>query len=319
MKKALVIAAALVATTAWVGADLAEAKRMGGGRSVGAQRQMAPQAAPTTPSTPSAAPSSSAAGPASNPVMAPGAKAPAAAGAAAAAPAAAGASRWLGPIAGLAAGLGLAALMSHLGLSEAFGSFLLIALLVVGGIFLVRMLMRRNAPTQSPLQYAGNAPGRVEPVMPNGPSRNEPVMGAASGVSAAPAASSGRFPPGFNAVAFAEQAKVQFRNMQAAYDRADRTTLAEIMTPEMFAEVSRELAERGGSHAATEVLRLDAEVLEATTEGRQHWLSVRFTGELREDGSLLPKDFDEVWNLVKPTDDSTGWMLAGIQQTHAMA
>ncbi len=319
MKKALVIAAALVATTAWVGADLAEAKRMGGGRSVGAQRQMAPQAAP---STPSATPGSPAAGPASNPVMAPGAKAPAAAGAAAAAPAAAGASRWLGPIAGLAAGLGLAALMSHLGLSEAFGSFLLIALLVVGGIFLVRMLMRRNAPTQSPLQYAGNAPGRVEPVMPNSASRNEPVMGAASGAASAsaPAAASaaGRFPPGFNAVAFAEQAKVQFRNMQAAYDRGDRTTLAEIMTPEMFAEVSRELAERG-THAATEVLRLDAEVLEASTEGRQHWLSVRFTGELREDGTLLPKDFDEVWNLVKPTDDSTGWMLAGIQQTHAMA
>lgn len=318
MKKFLIVAAALVATTAFVGADLAEAKRMGGGRSVGAQRQMTPQAAPTTPSTPSAAPASPATGPASNPVMAPGAKAPAAAGAAAAAPAAAGASRWLGPIAGIAAGLGLAALMSHLGLSEAFGSFLLIALVVIAGIFLVRMLMRRNAPAQSPLQYAGNAPGRVEPTMPTGPSRFEPVKPAASTVAAAAAPAAGRFPPGFDAKAFAEQAKLQFRHLQSAWDRGDRAALAEIMTPEMLAEVARDLDTRG-AHTATEVMRLDAEVLEATTEGRQHWLSVRFTGLLREDGTVLPKDFDEVWNLVKPTDDSSGWMLAGIQQSNAVA
>ncbi len=45
-------------------------------------------------------------------------------------------------------------------------------------------------------------------------------------------------------------------------------------------------------------------------------MSVRFTGLLREDGTVLPKDFDEVWNLVKPVDDSSGWLLAGIQQTH---
>jgi predicted lipid-binding transport protein (Tim44 family) len=48
-------------------------------------------------------------------------------------------------------------------------------------------------------------------------------------------------------------------------------------------------------------------------------MSVRFTGLLREDGTVLPKDFDEIWNLVKPVDGSSGWLLAGIQQTHALA
>ena len=302
MRRAIVIAAALNATTAWLGADLAEARRMGGGRSLGAQRQMAPS---TTPGAPSAAPAS--------PAMGAAAKAPAAA------PAAAGASRWLGPIAGLAAGLGLAALMSHLGLSEAFGSFLLVALLVVGGIFLVRLLLRRSAPPQrEPLQYAGNAHGRVEPVMGRNESRFEPTAAPASTASSVTAVPANRFPPGFNPGPFIEQAKVQFRNLQTAYDRGDRTALAEVMTPEMFAEISQELAGRG-NHAATEVIRLDAEILEATTEGRQHWLGVRFTGQLREDGAVLPKDFEEVWNLVKPVDDSSGWLLAGIQQTHAMA
>ena len=74
--------------------------------------------------------------------------APAAAGATAAAAAAAPAKRsWLGPIAGLAAGLGLAALMSHLGMGEAFANFLMMALLAVAAFFVIRWLMRRFGGT----------------------------------------------------------------------------------------------------------------------------------------------------------------------------
>jgi len=39
---------------------------------------------------------------------------------------------------------------------------------------------------------------------------------------------------------------------------------------------------------------------------------VRFTGTMRVDGEL--ETFDEVWNLTKPVDGKTGWLLAGIQQ-----
>ena len=74
--------------------------------------------------------------------------------------------------------------------------------------------------------------------------------------------------------------------MQAAYDAADRKALADVMTPAMFTEVSSELANRG-AHLPTEVRDLVAQVLEVTTEGNQHWMSVRFTGLLREDGTVL--------------------------------
>jgi len=299
MNRMLTIAAVMLAATTWLAADVADAKRLGGGRSFGSQRQMTP-----APSTPNAAPATPNA-PAQS--MAPRTAPPATP---AAAPS--GMSRWLGPIAGLAAGLGLAALLSHFGLSESFASFMLLALLVVGGIFLVRFfLARRNAP--SPLQYAGPSPDRVEPSMARGTAAAEPVMSAAG---AAPAAS--RFPPGFDAAAFAEQAKQQFRNLQSAYDSGDRQALADVMTPDMFAEVAGDLAKRT-SHEATMIDRLDADVLGVATEGKQHWMSVRFTGLLREDGTLLPKEFDETWNLVKPVDGSSGWMLAGIQQAHEMA
>ena len=310
MNKFTAFAVALFALAALVAADHAEAKRMGGGRSLGAQRQVTP--APTPPSSPSVAPAPSA------PMQAAPAKA-------AAAPAAAGASRWLGPIAGLAAGLGLAALLSHLGLSETFASFLLLALLVVGGFFVVRLLLARRAPAASPLQYAGAGAGtpRVEPrVEPRfdaaAPARFEPVLGAASGAAAAATAPAGNLPPGFDPAPFVEQAKLQFGKLQAAFDGGDRKVLADVLTPEMFAEVTRELADRG-SHLPTEIMRLDATVLQAATEGDRHWMSVHFKGLLREDGTVLPKAFDEIWNLTKPVDGKSGWLLAGIQQVDEVA
>jgi predicted lipid-binding transport protein (Tim44 family) len=85
------------------------------------------------------------------------------------------------------------------------------------------------------------------------------------------------------------------------------------MTAQMANEMGRELDARE-PHQATEILALDAEVLEVTTEGGQHWASVRFTGQVREDGDPLAHAIDEVWNLSKPVDGSSGWLLAGISQ-----
>lgn len=301
MKRLLTVFAVLLALGAWMSADMAEARRLGGGRNFGAQRTPAP-----SPSAPSATPSAPA-----NPSAqaAPGRVAPTAA------PAASGWSRWLGPIAGLAAGLGIAALLSQFGLSEGFASILLLVLIVAGGFFLIRALLMRRGGAPAPMQYAGGPAPRVEPQV--GGTRFEPVMSAATAPQP-PAAETRRYPAGFEPGPFIEQAKVQFHKLQAAYDNADRKALAEVMTPEMFAEVSNDLAQRA-SHVPTEVVKLDADILDLATEDSKHWMSVRFTGLLREDGTVVAKDFDEVWNLVKPVDGSSGWLLAGIQQPNEVA
>jgi len=316
MKKWSLLAVTLLAATAFLGADIADAKRLGGGRSFGAQRQ----ATPSQPAPPSAAPATPAA-----PAQAlPGKSA-------APQPAASGASRWLGPLAGLAAGLGIAALLSHFGLSEGFASMLLLTALVVGAVFLIRMFLgRRTAPvaaTRPAMQYAGNAAAtaaggslpQIRPSLPEPPAtaagdgRFEPVWG---GATAQPAAN--RFPPGFDPAPFVQQAKLQFKRLQAAYDTGDRRALADVMTPEMFAEISRDLDARG-THEPTEVVALEADVREVVTEGRQYVASVHFSGLLREDGVVLEKPFEELWNLVKPVDGSAGWLLAGIQQLEPAA
>jgi predicted lipid-binding transport protein (Tim44 family) len=143
-----------VVVVALVGAsfpDVSEARRFGGGSSSGMQRSMPQRAAPQPP-----APAPRPAQPPGTPAQQPGAAAPAAAGAAAAG--AAGRS-WMGPLAGLAAGLGIAALLSHMGLGGAFAEFLMLALLLAGGFFLVRFIMRRMG---SPAPAAAGPGGAMQ-------------------------------------------------------------------------------------------------------------------------------------------------------------
>ena len=306
MNAKALLSIAAIAAVSLLATDLVEAKRLGGGRSVGVQRQSIAPPASTPPAT---AP----AGAASQPVMP--AQPGVTAAKPAAAPAASGPSRWLGPIAGIAAGLGLAALLSHFGLSEGFASVLLLALLAIGVVFLLRLLMARREPSRPTIQYAGAGGGvahrDVEPTLSWG---GAPKMDAppAAPVVAAPSYAK-PLPPGFDATGFVREAKQQFIRIQAAWDAGDRDALADVMTPEMLAEVVRDLAGRA-DHRGTEIATLDAEVLEVTTEEGRHWVSVHFTGSLREDGAALPKPFDEAWNLTKPVDGSSGWLLAGIQQ-----
>jgi predicted lipid-binding transport protein (Tim44 family) len=314
MKRTSILFLAAFAALTLTLSDLADAARMGGGRSFGAQRQ---SVTPSKPAPPAAAPAGNA-NAAGQPATPAAAAAPAGtAPAPTAAPS--GASRWLGPIAGIAAGLGIAALLSHFGLSEGFGSLLLIALVIFGGVFLVRMLMSRRE-TAKPLQYAGQV-GR-DSARPGYENQSRPVWSDTPKIQphAAPAAdapglgvTSKALPEGFDAEGFASEAKRQFIRLQEAYDTADRAALSAVMTAEMYTEIARELDERG-PHQATEIVKLDADVLDVSTEGDQHWASVRFTGLVREDGEPVPKSLDEVWNLAKPVRGKSGWLLAGIRQ-----
>jgi predicted lipid-binding transport protein (Tim44 family) len=316
MKLSITLAVTAFAAIALVGASVADAKRLGGGRSLGAQRQsVAPAPAPSA-----IAPG----GAAANPVM-PASPATAAA-ARPVAPAGAtpsGASRWLGPIAGLAAGLGLATLLSHFGLSETFASFLLLALLAIGAVAIVRMLLsRRNGPQTPPLRYSavGGVSGvhggsqRFQPANaispPGGPVAFEPAWGATAGSSAR----AGRMPPGFNPAPFLEQAKLQFRRLQEANDKGDREALVNVTTPTMYRELAEDLDQRK-AQAPTDIVALDAEILEVVQEGARYLASIRFSGLLREDGAADTAPFVEIWNLEKPVNGTSGWLLAGIQQT----
>lgn len=256
----------------------AEAKRLGGSKSFGMQR--------SAPAKQDAAPA-----PQRQPTDA-------------AATAAPRKNSWIGPIAGLAAGLGLAALFSHLGLGEEMASFLMLALLVIATLMLFRFFMRRNAPAPA-MQYAGAPPGAMN----QGTAASFEPFRAASG-----SVDSGSFPPGFDAAAFAREAKVNFLRLQAANDAGNLDDLRAFTTPQVFAELSMQLVERGEIAQKTDVEWLDAEVLECADEGNRHIASVHFSGQIRESAGGEATAFDETWHLVRPASGPGGWVIAGIQQ-----
>ena len=313
MKNLFFAAAVVVASALAVAPSVSDAKRFGGGSSSGMQRNMptAPPKAPAAPqqATPAAAPT-----------------------AAGAAPAAAAAKRsWMGPIAGLAAGLGIAALMSHLGLGEAFGNFLMIALLALVAVFAVRFFMRRSSGAQRGQLATAGAP----PVAPQGwdkpaaapvLARSAPADGAAVSADGstrlAPMPGStvasvvpSNLPSDFDAEGFSRLAKMIFIRMQAAHDSGDLNDLRSFTTPEMFAVAKLDLQERGGKAQTTDVIKVDADVLDLSKEGERQVVSVRFHGQIREDANAPVEDFDEIWHLTR-FGDNPSWSIAGIQQRH---
>jgi predicted lipid-binding transport protein (Tim44 family) len=289
--------------------DAEAAKRMGSGKSMGTQRQATPNKAPPA-ATPSAAP---------------------AAGAAAAAPS----RSWMGPVAGLAAGLGLAALASHLGFGEELASMLMIGLLAAAVMVAIGFFMRKRAAGQKAqatqrggLQYAhvnaGAAQGTNQsdqgapaykvamPAAGSFQSGSGIGSGIASGIGAGAVAS--RVPADFDSASFERNAKANFIRLQAANDANDLDDIRKFTTPEMFAELKQELASRGTAVQKTEVLSINAEVIEVVEDVDHYVVSVRFNGVISDGGQEPDESFDEVWHLMKARQDNGGWVLSGIQQ-----
>lgn len=294
----------------------AQAKRLGGAKSGGMQRQTT-----TAPANPPAGTGNAQGAPAQAPVA--GAPVAGAAATAAAAPK----RSWMGPIAGLAAGLGLAALASHFGFGEALANMMMIGLLLMVALLVVGMVMRKRiARQEGSLAGAGGAgsPGQPFRVPANDTYRsaaNDAPQGGSligsrigAGVGSMAAAQPGAFPSDFDATGFAANAKTQFLALQAANDARDLARLRDYLTPEMFDLVRAEIAERGDTPQHTEVFGLEAQVLAVVEEDGRYVASVRFTGSVREQHGAVPEDLDEIWHLTKPTAGLGGWVIAGIQQ-----
>ena len=121
-------------------------------------------------------------------------------------------------------------------------------------------------------------------------------------------------PPGFDSAGFLKQSKLNFIRLQEANDRGDLEVLRDVTADGMYEKLATDIRERAGSAQHTDVVTLDAALLEVVTEGEAHWASVRFSGQIRESAGAPPTPFIEVWHLTKPVAENSGWLIAGIEQ-----
>lgn len=281
MKKLLAVMTALIGLS--VVAIDADARRLGGGGSFGKQRQsISPQqAAPKAPAQQQ------------QPAAATGAPAKQASGA----------GKWLGPLAGLALGAGLASLFLNNGLAGGLAGLLMIVALIAAATFVMRMLRAKG--TGAPIQYAGaGAQSGVRPAV-------APIFGGAAPHSVA--ATTRQWPAGFDAAEFARHARLNFVNLQAAHDRKDLSAMRDFLAPALYKEIEADM-QTPDAPQHTDVVTLNAEVLDVATEGDLYVVSVRFSGLIREAAGQQPQEFSEIWHLDKPVSGDSGWLVSGIQQ-----
>lgn len=298
MKRILVSLLVVVATTSLFAVAPAEAKRLGGGSSLGMKRTAPPAPAPAAPAAPQTAPAPAAGATPAAPVPA--------------APASGGFSKWLGPLAGLGIGAGLMAMFGGGAMGGAIGSMFAMLALAAVAFFLFQMFRRKPQASRSPaMQYAGAAPVDTPRTTTVNPVAEFPVT-------AGPidkVLESARYPQGFDAEEFVRQAKISFIRLQAANDAKDLRDIRDFTTPELYAELAMQIQERDAATQRTEVVALDAELLEAVTEQERIIASVRYSGMIREEAAGNATPFTETWHVVKDLRHvAPTWHVAGIQQ-----
>ncbi|WP_157315303.1 Tim44 domain-containing protein [Chitinibacter sp. GC72] len=297
----------LMSTTLFT-SHIAEAKRVGGGRSAGMQRQAQPapqrQAQPQQPAPMAPVPvqqkkSSS------------------------------------GMMGGILGGLAVGGLLGYMmgnnasGAAEGdsgipWGTLLLLGVLTAGGVMLMR---RRNSkPAAQAHAYAGVPamnPANPQPAhqpsyqpqafqsAPNDLSGGFRIGQGAGGAYTAPATPITRLPDGTEAAAFLRQARASFLHIQALNSPDQAEEIRRYMTPDLFEQLKQDI---GGNHDVAEFPELNLQIIEAVDEGGRMVASVEFSGRVSESLNAPAVPFKEMWHFVRPMSGDPRWLLAGIQQ-----
>jgi predicted lipid-binding transport protein (Tim44 family) len=290
MKRFLSIAMALCIGLT-MSLDVNAAKRFGGGKSAGA--------APTH-QTSQMAPSS--------PGMGGAAATAGAAGAAGAAAKAGGASRWLGPLAGIAAG----GLLASMFMGDGFQGMQILDILIMAVIaFLVfRFIAARRRKQQEHYAPAGHAPMQREAF------EQKPAGGSIFGGSPAPVAARPviNAPAWFNERNFVEAARNHFQSLQQHWDANEMDKIAEFVTPQMLEFLKRERADLGDGFQSTYIDNLNVQLDGVDDRADKTIATLTFTGVSKTSRFDQGEVFSESWNMERAQGENQPWLVAGIRQ-----
>lgn len=254
----------------------ADARRLGSGKSLGS--------APSHQSAPlnkqQAAPASAAGNPA-----------------AAAARPASGASRWLGPLAGIAAG----GLLASMFMGDGFEGMQIFDILIFGLIAFVIFKLIAARRRQAQPAMAGGAP-------------YERTSSAAPVFAGAAASAPIRAPSWFNEARFIEQGREHFLALQQHWDANEMDKIAEFFTPQMTAFLTQERASLGDGFQSTYIDNLQVQLDGLDDQADKTIATLTFSGLAKTSRFDQGEAFSESWRLERAQGDNQPWLVAGIRQ-----
>lgn len=233
-----------------------------------------------------------------------------------------------GGLMGMLGGLALGGLLGSLFFGGAFESFNFMDILLFAGIaYLVfRLFASRTAGQSQPL---GNTYGRNtyqetnnnqatygnggQPVAPPARFNTDVLFGKGKNAGYQGAEFEANIPADFDQHAFLTGAESAYRFLQAAWDNRDLASIRGLTTDKVFAEIQGQLKATDAINK-TEVLKLNAELLDVREVGSELEATVLFDSLMREDDGQ-DEQVKEVWHFTKPINSKQPkWYLDGIQQ-----
>ncbi len=236
-----------------------------------------------------------------------------------------------GSMMGMLGGLALGGLLGSLFFGGAFQGINFFDFLILGGIafLLYRWFAAKSQHTAQSTNghqssYGSNAyyqnTSDFEPnsKQPNQAKFNTDVMFGKSAM-AKPTPNDAEFdssslPSNFDEQGFLDGAKEAFNRLQAAWDQKDLVYIRGLTTDHVFAEIQNQIKASSESNQ-TNVLKINAELLEVREVGEQIEAVVLFDTVLRENMTEQAQQVKEIWHFIKPINSfQTTWFLDGIQQ-----
>lgn len=215
--------------------------------------------------------------------------------------AASGASRWLGPLAGLAAG----GLLASMFMGDGFEGIQFMDILIFGLIafLLFRFLAARRRQQQPAV--AGHAPMQREM-----PTQN-PIFGSSAAPVAAPVINA---PAWFNEQSFVAAAREHFMSLQQHWDANEMDKIAEFVTPQLFEFLKRERAEIGEAYQSTYVEDLQIQLDGVDDQAEKTIATLTFVGVSKNSRFDQGEPFSESWRMERAQGENQPWLVAGIRQ-----
>lgn len=121
-------------------------------------------------------------------------------------------------------------------------------------------------------------------------------------------------PDWFDADAFLAQAPEHFTQLQRAWDAQDWEEIAEYTSAELLAQLKTNRAVLP-EQQQTEVVSCMAELVGFQQSRADTVVSIHFHGWIREQGEQEPSEFSEIWHLGRAaTEEGVNWVILGIEQ-----
>lgn len=197
----------------------------------------------------------------------------------------------------------------------------LILLMLLGGAVMMFMKKKKTAsplsqrPLGGGLAPAGGVPyGQdMQRNQPPGSSlfNNTPYAQGGGGMSAASNFASGRLPDGTEVPHFLRQAKATFLHVQSMNNPANLDEIRKYLTPQLFDALRADISD---NMEPADFPTLNCDFLNAEQENGGYVASVRFHGMVSESVNAPLMPFSETWHYIKSAQTDNKWIVAGIQQ-----